>query len=515
MGDRLAGFVKRPSSKEIRELAAMEYMEIDLEEAETLAAIIDQSLDLIDALDEIPLPPDFMRVHHRQGRDQGYRPDAEEDPYNVFIRKCRVEGSEGGLLSGRTVGLKDNIRVAGIPMTNASRMVGSYVPTVDAIVVERLLENGATIVGKLNMDDMSFAGTGETSVFGPVRNPANPSYSAGGSSAGSGAAVAAGEVDLAIGVDEGGSGRIPAAWCGVASLKPTHGLVPTFGLTYMDHTLDFVCPMAKSVDDVALTLQAIAGPDPRDPQWTQSPIQAEDYLSGIDDGVDGLRIGLVRESVGLDVSDPDVDEATKGMIRKLEQVGAEVSEVSIPLWPNAWAIWNGFTSHSISAMIESDLEGYWRRGVCDPDWQLAFGMARRSGAFDPSPQLKVLMILGKYLRRRYCSTYFSKATNLRYIMTSQVEDLFQTVDLLVTPTCPMKAFPLATEPISLDNFASRSASMTQNTSPTNVTGHPSANVPIGKGENGLPIGLQIIGPLFGEARVLQAAKAVENIAGEK
>ena len=161
-------------------------------------------------------------------RRSKYRPTRDENPFNVFITKCRIEGAVSGRLAGRTVGVKDNIAVVGVPTTNGSRFT-PYVPSMDAVVVEQTLGAGGTIVGKLNMDDFGAAGTGETSAFGAPRNPVNPAYSAGGSSGGSGAAVRAGEVDLALAVDQGGSSRIPAAFCGVVTAKATHGLVPSFG----------------------------------------------------------------------------------------------------------------------------------------------------------------------------------------------------------------------------------------------------------------------------------------------
>lgn len=512
-GKRLAGFLRRPTANEVRRYAAEELLELSDAECEDLTELLDGALGAIDTLDELPLPPDFLKPRDAR-RDAGYRPGEDEDPCNAFIRRCSVATGSTGPLSGCRVGVKDNIRVAGVPMTNASRLVGSFVPTVDAVVVERLLDAGAEIVGKLNMDDFSLAGTGETSIFGPTRNPVDPRRSPGGSSAGSGAAVAGGAVDVALATDQAGSGRIPAAWCGVASIKSTHGLVPTFGMSYLDHTLDFVCPIARSVRDVARTLQAIAGPDQRDPQWHGHPVEVGDYLSALEDGVAGLRVGIVREAFATPRSEADVDAAVEEAVLRLEADGAQVERCSVPLWPHALAIWNGFVSHSVLAMLESDLEGTGRGGACDVDWQLAFGRARRTvGAFDPSPQLKVLMLLGKHLRRAYCSTYFGKATNLRLVMTQQIDRLFEDVDVLVCPTAPMKAFELLEEPIETRTFATRSASMLSNTSPTNVTGHPSATVNCGSGAGGLPIGLQVIGGRFDEATVLRVARAVEREAG--
>ena len=256
----------------------------------------------------------------------------EEDPYNAFIRRCRVVGRPTGRLAGRTVGLKDNIRLAGVPMTNGSRLLEHYVPDVDAVVVERLLDAGAVIVGKLNMDDMGFAGTSETSAFGVVRNPRNPAFSAGGSSGGSGAAVAAGAVDLALAVDQGGSGRIPASWCGVVALKPTHGLVPSFGITYLDHTIDFVCPLARTVAEVAEALEVIAGDDPRDPQWVRGPIRTEPYTQSLDAPIAGVRLGLVREA--MDLAGHGGRCGRRGAARRRDARGAGLGPRGMSLYPS-------------------------------------------------------------------------------------------------------------------------------------------------------------------------------------
>jgi len=510
---RLAGYVRRPTTEEIRRLASMEYMNLTDEETRGLELLIDGYMNYFDRLDDLSMPQ--LEVKYKE-REKGYRPTPEEDPYNVFIRKCLVQGASEGKLAGKSVGLKDNICVAGIPMTNGSRLIPNYIPDIDATVVERLLDAGATIVGKLNMDDFAFAGTSETSAYGCVRNPRNPQFSAGGSSGGSAAAVAAGVVDIALGVDEGGSARIPASWCGVTSIKPTHGLVPTFGISYMDHTVDFICPMAKTVEEVALALEVIAGDDPKDPQWVRGPIKSEEYTKALQKNISGMKVGLIKESMDLDELENDVKEAVLEVLRKVKSLGATWREVSIPMWNDAKAIWNGFAAHSISAMVESDLEGYWRGGFCNISWQEAFGKARRAGSDSFPPILKVLMVLGKYMRREYCSTYFSKAQNLRFAMRQQVDSLLNEVDVLVTPTTPMKAVRLLTVKESLGEMAARISEVSKtthqasNTYPLNVTGHPALSMPCGLGENKLPIGLQLIGKSFGESLLFRVAYSLEN-----
>jgi amidase len=482
-------------------------MRLTDEETVDLVALIDSILGQIERLDDIWIPE--IGVKYRN-RDKGCRPTEEEDPHNAFIRKCFVEGAPKGKLLGKTVGLKDSIRLAGIPMTNASRLMHEYIPSIDATVAERLLDAGANIIGKLNMDNFSMGGTSETSDFGAPRNPCNTDYSVGGSSGGSAAAVAAGLVDIAIGVDEGGSARIPAAWCGVVCMKATHGLVPSFGITYLDHTIDFVSPMASSVEDVALALEAIAGNDPNDPQWVRGPIQTDEYRKGLSDPISGLRVGVITEAMGWPDSESDVNEAVWATVRRLETAGATVTEVSVPWWKDCGTVLLGVLSHSHAAMVESDLEGYWRGGRCDPGWQEAFGKARRAGSDGFPPLLKAQMITGKYLRRNYCSVYYSKAQNARLQMTEDLDRIFQRFDVLVTPTTPMKAIPLTRE-LTPGSWEGRGAiDNNKNTCPTNLTGHPALTLPCGIGAKELPIGIQLMGRPFEEALLFRVAAHIER-----
>lgn len=501
---RASGFIRRPPLEEIRSLAASEHMNLTDREAEDLGILIDGVLREIERLDDLPVPEAAVKY---PARDPGHRPVAAEDPYNVFVRKCLVRGAPAGKLAGKTVGLKDNIRLAGVPMTNGSRLLPGFVPNVDATVAERLLDAGATIVGKLNMDSFGMGGTNETSDFGSARNPHRSSHSAGGSSGGSGAAVAAGEVDVALGVDEGGSARIPASWCGVVCIKPTHGLVPSFGVTYLDHTIDYVCPMARTVRDVALTLEAIAGDDPNDPQWVRGPIRTAEYGNALDSDVRGLRIAVIEESLEWAEAEPDVNEATRAALDELERRGASVGKTSLPWWKDTWPVLHGVLCHSASAMVESDLEGFWRGGRCDPSWQEAFGKARRAGSDGFPTLLKVWMVAGKYLRRRYCSIYYSKAQNLRMALARSMDEAFEEVDVLVTPTTPMKAVALAGS-VKGGSWEGRGAiDMNRNTCPSNLTGHPALSVPCGFGSNGLPIGLQLMGRRWDESTLFRAAYA--------
>ena len=499
--------IRRPAAEEIRRLAATAHMDLSAQEALDYSAGMDELLKDFDRLDDLPQPR--FEVKHTD-RDPGYRPDESEDPYNIFIRKCTVRGSASGALLGKRVGLKDSIMLAGVPMTCGSRVLSEgFIPEIDAVVVERLLDAGALIVGKLNQDEFGMGGTGQTSAFGSTRNPRNPDYSPGGSSSGSGAAVAAGEVDIALGLDARGSGLIPAAWCGVVCIRATHGLVPDFGTVYMDHTLDYVTPIASSVEEVARTLEVIAGDDERDPQWVRGPIKVDRYSQDLGKSIEGVRIGVLKEGFEWDESEADVSDAVRQGVERLRHDGAQVREVSLPLFKDGEAIWLGVGTHSVSAMIESDQEGYWRGGYCNVAWQAAFGNARRARANDFLRATKFRLILGAFLKDAYMSTYFSKAQNLRMVLRNEVNELLREVDVLVMPTTPQKPFRLEQTPDP--EGITLATSMSQNTSSFNLTGHPALSVPCGE-RDGLPVGMQLVARHWEERLLCQVGSAVEKAA---
>jgi len=502
---RLGGRIRRPSIEEIQALAAAEYMDVRGQEALDVQELIDKLLDEFDKLDDLPQPRFELKYKER---DPGYRPSVDEDPYNVFIRKCLVKGAATGKLAGKRIGVKDAIFVAGVPLTHGSRVLVGYTPDVDAVVIERLLDAGASIVGKLNQDDFANGGTSETSAFGYVRNPLNPEYSPGGSSSGSGAAVASGDVDIALGVDQRGSGRIPAAWCGVASIKPTHGRVPTYGIVYMDHSLDYVCPIAKTVQEVALTLEVIAGPDRRDPQVRQVPASVERHPEGVERPLNSLRIGLLKEAFEWPTAESDVSRLVRDAVGRLGERGVTVEEISVPLLRYADSIWSGVVTHGMTALFQSDAEGYWRGGYYNVGWQEAFGKFRRASADDLQLFTKTRLVLGKYLQSKYMSTYYSKAQNLRMLLREQVDEALGRVDVLAMPTTPQKPFKLMDD-ADLKRVVGRARAMTVNTSAFDLTGHPALTVPCGISA-GLPVGLQLVGRHWDESLLFSVGQAVEQ-----
>src|SRR5512132_4346085 len=264
-------------------------------------------------------------------RKPGYRPRPEEDPLNAWMWKCRIEGSPEGLLAGKTVSYKDHIAVAGMPMSFGSFALEGLVPDFDATVVTRVLQAGGTIIGKNVMNGLSggFGTGGAIGDYGRPLNPHHHEHVTGGSSSGSAAAVAAGEVDISFGGDQGGSIRIPAAFCGIIGHKPTFGLVSHFGIGFgSDQSIDYTGPMARTVEDAAAALQATAGYDAYDPRQTRDVPARIDVLSRLADRVSGLRLGVLEE--GFDEAEGDVRDLVLAAVDVLGRAGADVSKVSVP-----------------------------------------------------------------------------------------------------------------------------------------------------------------------------------------
>jgi amidase len=507
---RIRGFIRRPTPAQLTEIAKQEYLTLTPTEAEQYADVLDGIFAAIDRLDELPVTTPRLRHLHR---DPGEVPNDVEDPFHAFVRRCFVKGADSGPLHGHRIGVKDNLAVAGIPITNASRTL-SYTPTTDAVVVERLLDAGADVVGKTNLDDFSTSGTGESSWFGPARNAVDPRRSAGGSSGGSGSAVRSGAVDLAIGVDEGGSARIPASFNGVVSIKPTQGLVPSHGLTYMDHTIDGICPIAPTVADTALMLDVMSGHSSRDPQWVRGRPEPTQAAASVNQGIEGLRIGVVSEGTGADLCDPGVLAEFESACLSLADAGAIVETVSIPLWAEAWTIQLSLLLHLAWLTVQADGAGYSHLGEVDVERTHAFGLVRRLEADSFPPFFKTWLLGGRYLHDAYYSTYYAKAANLRRELTAQIDRAFTQYDLLVTPTTPQVA-PLLLEGAADDaTLLTRGTTMVANTSVLNLSGHPALAVPSGiDPATGMPTSIQIVAAAWNDALTFRAGQVVENAVG--
>lgn len=495
---------------DIEALAALDSIELADGEASELLPVIAALVTAAGIVDELEAPLPGPRYWPRQ---PSRRPTSEDDPYNAFITTCRVEGAPNGPLQGRTVAVKDNISVAGVPTTNGS-CLDAYTPAVDAVVVERVLDAGGVIIGKLNMDDFGAAGTGETSAFGPPRNPVDPAFSAGGSSGGAGAAVRAGAADLALAVDQGGSGRIPAAFCGVVAAKATHGLVPSFGITYIDHTIDFVTPIARTVHDAALLLEVIAGPDARDPQWVRGEITVESYTKAEGAGVSGLSIAVVEESCDLDICDEAVVAGVERAVDALEAAGARVTRVSIPIWARALEIFQPYIGCLIANMVRSEGAAYGHLGAVDAHVVESFGRARRARSRDLPKQLKCWLIAERYLHERDANSTYARLQNLRLLVRDRISATLREHDLLLTPTLPITAPRLPQGPVTFAEISARtSAALCFNTAPLNLTGNPALSVPSGSDRAGMPTAVQVIAAHFEDATAFRAAFELERAWG--
>ena len=417
------------------------------------------------------------------------------------IDRRRAAGEPVGALAGVPLALKDILATRGVPTTCASRMLEGYEPPYDATVVELLREADAVVVGKTNLDEFAMGSSCENSAFWPTRNPWDLSRVPGGSSGGSAAAVAAQHAPLGIGTDTGGSIRQPATLTGTVGVKPTYGRVSRFGLIAFASSLDQVGPFARSVPDAALLLSAIARPDPRDSTSIRKPL--DDPQAQLDVGAAGLRVGVVREFMEGEGLDPQVREACQQAVDRLTDLGAEVVDVSLPHAPYglpAYYLIN--PSEASSNLARYDGVRYGLR-VDGPTTEAMMAATRDAGF---GAEVKRRIMIGTFaLSAGYFDAYYAQAQRVRTLIARDFEAAFAGCDVLVGPTAPTTAFPLGDktdDPLAMylnDVYAV----------PASLAGTPALSLPVGTDAGGLPIGLQLMGPLLGEATLLRAARALE------
>ena len=422
--------------------------------------------------------------------------------HNAFITETRIEGDDGGPLSGRTVAVKDNISTEGVRTTCGSDALAEYVPPYDATVVERLKAAGATIVGKTNMDEFGMGTTTETSAFGPVENPAAEGRVPGGSSGGSAAAVAAGEADLALGSDTGGSVRCPAAFCGVVGIKPTYGLVSRYGLIAYANSLEQIGPLAPTVEGAAELLEVLADPDPNDATTREPPADADtDYAAAADGDVAGLTVGIPTEL--LEGADEGVRAAFEEAIGTLESAGATTERVSLPSIETAvQAYYVIAMSEASSNLARFDGVRYGAAGDREGNWNDSFADARDVGFGE---EVKRRVLLGTYaLSAGYHDKYYRKAQEARAWLKRDFDEAFESVDVLASPTMPVPPFERGE---SLDDPLTMYLA-DANTVPVNLANLPAISVPAGETPSG-PAGIQFVAPAFGEATLVRVGSAIE------
>ena len=419
-----------------------------------------------------------------------------------------ASGETLGPLAGVPISVKDNLCTRGVETTCSSKILEGWKPPYDATVIEKLKEAGAIIMGKTNLDEFAMGSSTENSAFGPTRNPHNLELVPGGSSGGSAAAVAAGFSPLALGSDTGGSIRQPAALCGVVGVKPTYGRVSRYGLVAFASSLDQIGPFANTVSDAALTLEVISGHDPRDS--TSIPEKPLDISGVLNQGVEGMRIGVIEElsGKGLGGFSQDVVSRVEEAIKVFSNAGADVESASVP------ASIYGLSAYYVIAPAEasSNLARYdgIRFGPRTEAATTAETMtATRTKGF--GDEVKRRIMLGTYaLSAGYYDAYYGKSQRVRTLIMNDFAKAYEKFDSLISPTSPTTAFPLG------DKTADPMQMYLQDvcTIPSNLAGHPAMSVPFGSGEDGMPVGIQILAPAMAEREMFQAAKVLESESGK-
>jgi len=410
-------------------------------------------------------------------------------------------GEDVGPLGGVPVALKDNFATRGIPTTCSSRILEGWRPPYDATVVERLRAAGAIVIGKTNLDEFAMGSSTENSAFGPTRNPHDTSRVPGGSSGGSAAAVAAEFAPLGFGSDTGGSIRQPAALCGVVGVKPTYGLVSRYGLVAFASSLDQIGPFTSTVDDAALALEVIAGHDALDSTSIPEPVPA--YSEMLREGVEGLRVGVVSEFLAAEGLAPDVAQRVHEAAAALEQAGAKVDDASVP------STIYGLSAYYLIAPAEasSNLARYdgVRYGLrVEAPTTGDMNTKTRTAGF--GPEVKRLIMLGTYaLSAGYYDAYYGKAQRVRTLILRDFERAYESFDVLLGPTAPATAFEFGAKADPLAMYLNDVFTI-----PSNLSGHPAVSVPFGAGDDGLPIGVQVLAPVLGEVVMLRVAAALEG-----
>ncbi len=467
---------------------------------ECVAGLVD-SYRIVDSL------PDYL-PEVKYPRTPGYRPEGEENKYNAWSYKTSIKGAKRGKLAGKRIAIKDNVCVAGVPMMNGASVLEGYMPDVDATIVTRILDAGGEIAGKAHCEYYCFSGGSHTVATGrPVQNPWKAGYTTGGSSSGSAALVAAGEVEMAIGCDQAGSIRIPASFSGIVGMKPSYGLVPYTGIMAIDMTIDHVGPMTATVADNALLLEVIAGEDGLDPR--QKAPKTAAYTKAVPGDASGLRIGVLKEGFGHPNSEPDVDDKVRRAAEHFRRLGATVEEVSIPMHLQSVAIWTPIgVEGTVELMMLGNGFGTNWRGLYVTSLLDAHSQWHHR-AQELSESLKYVILLGQHMQRYHRGRFYAKAQNLARRLTAAYDAALAQHDLLLMPTLPIKATPIPPPDAPRTLVVQRAHEMFANTAAFDITPHPALTIPCGLSD-GLPVGMMLVAKQYDEATIYRAASAFEQ-----
>jgi amidase len=444
----------------------------------------------------------------KYGPRNSTRPPASENPLNAWYVTASIKGAPTGPLAGKKIVIKDNVCVAGLPMMNGSKVMEGFVPQTDATVVTRLLDAGAEITGKSVCESFCMSFGSHTGDTGFVLNPHDRTRTTGGSSSGSAALVASNVVDMAIGCDEGGSIRVPSAFCGIVGLKPTWGLVPFTGIFPLEMTIDHVGPMAHSVHDCALMLETLAGPDGLDPRQNAS-FKSQPYTTLLKAGGKGLRIGILKEGFGLPDGEKDVDALVLDAAHRFERTGAAVSTVSVKEHTTLAMDCLNLVSSGMAPVARDSMGLNWK-GHYQLDLAEFYVKHRQERAALFPPEVKLWLVIERMLDRTGDGLYYARAQNVALSVRAAYDHALEQVDVLVMPTVAARPPKLPPADVDFATSMKLSDGAALNTPQFDLTGHPALSVPCGK-LDGLPIGMMIVGRMGDEATVLRAGHAFEQL----
>ncbi|MGD0134271.1 MAG: amidase [Bryobacteraceae bacterium] len=472
-----------------------------------LKAIYAYAADFLKTADRVakavppPPPPKY-------GPRESTRPPAADNPLGAWYVTASIKGAPSGPLAGKKIAVKDNVCVAGLPMMNGSKVLEGFVPSLDATVVTRLLDAGAEITGKSVCESFCMSFGSHTADTGFVLNPHDHTRTTGGSSSGSAALVASNVVDMAVGCDEGGSIRVPSAFCGIVGLKPSWGLVPFTGIFPLEMTIDHVGPMAHTVHDCALMLETLAGPDGLDPRQ-HAALQRQPYTTLLKAGGKGLRVGILKEGFGLPDGEKDVDALVMDAAHRFERAGAVVSTVSVPEHTTLAMDCLNLVSAAMSPMARDSMGLGWK-GRHQMDMAEFYVKHRQERAALFPPEVKLWLVMERMLDRASDGLYYGRAQDAALAVRAAYDHALDQVDVLAMPTVAARPPKLPPANVSFAESMKLSDGAALNTPQFDLTGHPGLNVPCGK-LDGLPIGMMIVGRIGGDATVLRAGYAFEQL----
>lgn len=496
------------TERDVRDLAERYHLTVDETELGSVTDVVNQKLDDLDAVYDVP-----VQTNGYDGNRHWSVP--EENPHRALAVECTVSPAtpNSGELSGMSVGLKDIIAVAGVPMGCGSGVMEGYIPDFDATVVDRLRNAGATITAKTNLDE--FAGDGKgRSYIGQMTNPHDDSHSPGGSSGGSAIAVATDLVDVALGTDTGGSIRLPSSFCGIVGLKPTYGLVSIFGIVENTYSCDHVGPMSKSVEDATTVMGPLAGTDERDAVNLAvrglDEFREPDFSRSLSERrpLSEVTIGVIEEGLGEGNSSEtvrdDIVERTEAVVDLLADEGATIRRQSIEQFEAAQVVKYCLSLPELAAHWRVGGAPY-RRGLghIEESYQISLGRLGRAASGELSEHYRGRLLAGAQVIEAHHGRYYARAVAARGTIEEQFSEPFDDVDALLFPTGPTLAH-------SLEDVESSVTSTARNTMPANVTGQPAISLPAGM-IDGLPVGVQLMGERFHDDELLAVADSVESV----